>query len=710
MDGREDSAPAQAAAARLDQVLDQVTHAAGAHVGGLYIQIPGALRMTTVTGVSRNLARPWSRVSLAAPVPVAEAARSQGPVWLPDQQELARRFPRTALAFPYAVAMYVVPLVADGTSRGAVLLLWPDTGSARPSDDDLAQVRTAAQRMAGMLKEAADQGHPVQPRHEPLAVQPPPARYQEPGAALTERLAEGLVALDLRGQITFLNTTAAELLGHDRSELLHREPWEVLPWLGDPAHENAYLSALFSRLPTGFSTRRPGGPRLSFRLYPDATGVTVRITPQDRRENGSERRQPADEAPPGVPARAGTLFHLLHLASALTEATSVQEVWESLVEQMMPVLDTQGLALLIADEGRLRVLGSRGFPPGMDEYFDGTPLAAQTEGARTIATGVPGFHPTNTELVRAYPEHQHYRDMEAFAFLPLTLSSNTFGCWVLGYDRPRQFPPDERAELTTLTGMIAQALDRARLYDENARVARGLQDGLLPSSLPRVAGLEAAARYQPATHALDVGGDFYDLIDLGGGQVGAVIGDVQGHSVQAAALMGQIRTSMHTQARVGARPEEVLAHTNRMLMELSGRMFCSCLYAHIDMPGRRALLASAGHLPPILRHADHRTEALDLPPGLLLGIEEDVRFETVEVPLPPGAMLALYTDGLVERPGKDLGTSIDRLAETLAQAGGEPLDVLADRIVKRAKETVAAENNDDIALFLVSRTPAEGPG
>lgn len=302
--------------------------------------------------------------------------------------------------------------------------------------------------------------------------------------------------------------------------------------------------------------------------------------------------------------------------------------------------------------------------------------------------------------------------MAAFAFLPLTVSGGTFGCWVLGYDRPREFPADERAELTTLTGMIAQALDRARLYDENARVARGLQDGLLPSSLPRVAGLEVATRYRPATHALDVGGDFYDLIDLGAGQVGAVIGDVQGHSVQAAALMGQIRTSMHTHARVGARPEEVLAHTNRLLMEVSGRMFCSCLYAHIDMPGSRVLLASAGHLPPILRYPDHSTETLDLPPGLLLGIEEDVRFETVEVPLPPGAMLALYTDGLVERPGKDVGESIDRLAEALARAGDEPLDVLADRIVERAKETVAAKSNDDIALFLVSCTNprrSEGP-
>ena len=94
-------------------------------------------------------------------------------------------------------------------------------------------------------------------------------------------------------------------------------------------------------------------------------------------------------------------------------------------------------------------------------------------------------------------------------------------------------------------------------------------------------------------------------------------------------------------------------------------------------------------------------EVLDLPPGLLLGVEDDARFQTVEVPLPPGALLALYTDGLVERPGIDLGLSIDLLADQLAEAEDEPLDMLADRIVKRAQETTVPRNSDDMALLLV---------
>lgn len=123
----------------------------------------------------------------------------------------------------------------------------------------------------------------------------------------------------------------------------------------------------------------------------------------------------------------------------------------------------------------------------------------------------------------------------------------------------------------------------------------------MPRHLPRVPGLEVAARYRPATHVLEVGGDFYDLIDFGANGAAAVIGDVQGHSVQAAALMGQVRIAMHSYARTGAPPGEILARTNQLLLELNSELFCSCLYAHIDVPGQRFLLASAGHLPPIVR-------------------------------------------------------------------------------------------------------------
>ncbi|MFD3482713.1 PP2C family protein-serine/threonine phosphatase [Streptomyces sp. NPDC058665] len=212
-----------------------------------------------------------------------------------------------------------------------------------------------------------------------------------------------------------------------------------------------------------------------------------------------------------------------------------------------------------------------------------------------------------------------------------------------------------------------------------------------------------------AVGSLDVGGDFYDLIRLDDATVAAVVGDVQGHSVQAAALMGQVRTAVHTHAQVGAPPDEVLARTNRLLQDLSTELFVSCLYAHIDLRRGRALLSAAGHLPPILREPDGRTEVLRLPPGLLLGVESDAVFTTTEIALPPDSLLAFYTDGLVERSGTDLGDSVDDLARRIALAPPGPLGSLCDRLVKDAEATMTEGKSDDIALLLLETAAGDGP-
>ncbi|MCZ9340153.1 SpoIIE family protein phosphatase, partial [Streptomyces sp. TRM76130] len=128
------------------------------------------------------------------------------------------------------------------------------------------------------------------------------------------------------------------------------------------------------------------------------------------------------------------------------------------------------------------------------------------------------------------------------------------GSLLLAYRRRRLFPPGERAVLMSLAGLVGQALDRARLYDAKHRLAHRLQSGLLPRTLPEIPGLRVAARYSPAARGVGVGGDFYDLIRLDAHTAGATIGDVQGHNVDAAALMGQVRTAVHAHATVGASP------------------------------------------------------------------------------------------------------------------------------------------------------------
>lgn len=146
-----------------------------------------------------------------------------------------------------------------------------------------------------------------------------------------------------------------------------------------------------------------------------------------------------------------------------------------------------------------------------------------------------------------------------------------------------------------MAGLITQALDRASLYDAKHQLARSLQNALLPPALPTIPGIQAVARYLPTTRGIDVGGDFYDLIRCDATGAAAAIGDVEGHNVNAAALMGQVRTAVHAHAITGAPPGDVLARTNRLMTDIGASLLASCLYAHLDLTHHRAHLATAGH-------------------------------------------------------------------------------------------------------------------
>jgi serine phosphatase RsbU (regulator of sigma subunit) len=197
---------------------------------------------------------------------------------------------------------------------------------------------------------------------------------------------------------------------------------------------------------------------------------------------------------------------------------------------------------------------------------------------------------------------------------------------------------------------------------------------------------------------MEIGGDFYDLVATGARAV-AVIGDVQGHNVTAAGLMGQIRTAVRAYTTVGQSPAEVMRSTNRLLIDLGSDLFASCVYLRLDPQQGRVVMARAGHQPPLLRRPDGHVKVLDLAGGPLLGIQGPVTYPTTEFTLTPGSVLALYTDGLVESPGVDIEDAVARLGERFEQGGDEPLEELADRLVR---DTAAAEERlDDVALLLL---------
>jgi serine phosphatase RsbU (regulator of sigma subunit) len=166
--------------------------------------------------------------------------------------------------------------------------------------------------------------------------------------------------------------------------------------------------------------------------------------------------------------------------------------------------------------------------------------------------------------------------------------------------------------------------------------------------------------------------------------------------------MGQVRTAVHAHASVGATPDQVLSGTNRLLTDLGADLFTSCLYAHLDLAGRRVTLATAGHPPPIMRRPGHDARPVDMTPGPLLGIDPDVDFPVTELDLTLGLMLALYTDGLVETPGTDIEDSIAELAQHLGDADDRDLDALIDTLLRKAGTDW--QRTDDVALLILHHT------
>ena len=214
-----------------------------------------------------------------------------------------------------------------------------------------------------------------------------------------------------------------------------------------------------------------------------------------------------------------------------------------------------------------------------------------------------------------------------------------------------------------------------------------------------MAGLQTAYRYQPASPTAEVGGDWFDVIPLGAAQVALVVGDVTGHSIHAAATMGQLRTTTAALARLGCPPEEIMGQLSSAVAEHGEETGATCLYAQYDPASRRCCLTSAGHPPPALRHPDGTTELIDLPAGLLLGAGPG-RYPAIDMQLPPGSVLALYTDGLIEHPGQDITAGMARLARTLAAGPARSPDDLCDSVLAR----LAPRPRDDIALLLARTT------
>ncbi|MEU5096925.1 SpoIIE family protein phosphatase [Streptomyces sp. NPDC020996] len=251
------------------------------------------------------------------------------------------------------------------------------------------------------------------------------------------------------------------------------------------------------------------------------------------------------------------------------------------------------------------------------------------------------------------------------------------------------------AELAARAGLV---LDNARMYTYQERVAETLQDSMLPHIPPRMAGCDIATRYLPGTLLGRVGGDWFDAVKLPGARTALVVGDVMGHGLNSAAMMGQLRTAVQTMAALDLPPAQLLRNLDDLAQRLGETYLATCLYAVYDPIASELHLANAGHVPPVLvRAEDGRSELLELPTGAPIGVG-GVPFEAVRVRVAPGDRLIMCTDGLVEVRGEDIGVGLATLCESAAHPAAS-MDDACDTVV-RALNTRGGRK-DDVALLMV---------
>jgi anti-sigma regulatory factor (Ser/Thr protein kinase) len=229
-----------------------------------------------------------------------------------------------------------------------------------------------------------------------------------------------------------------------------------------------------------------------------------------------------------------------------------------------------------------------------------------------------------------------------------------------------------------------------------------LQRSLLPQDVRRTLGTDIAHRYLPSSVVSEVGGDWFDVVPLSCGRVALVVGDVMGHGIRAAATMGQLRTVARTLATLDMAPEQVLTRLDEVAAGSGDDQFATCVCAVYDPVERTGTIASAGHLPPVAVTADGTTRLIDAPPGAPLGVG-GVPFESVDFALPEGSTLALYTDGLVERRGRDLDEGIDLLRHALA-GRGRSLEEECDAVLSAL---LPSGGEDDVALIMAKAVPLD---
>ncbi|MFD8072010.1 SpoIIE family protein phosphatase [Streptomyces sp. NPDC059718] len=396
-------------------------------------------------------------------------------------------------------------------------------------------------------------------------------------------------------------------------------------------------------------------------------------------------------------------------SSALITAATEQELQQVVLTRLAAAFGASGAVLALVDDNRLRISTDARIGKREVEALHGLRLDEATPLSEAIRTGKPQFITDREDFIRRWPHAPLLRLLQlgsdyAISITPLSEPGyQPLGAWAMLYHRGYLSSLNERTLVGTLADLAGQALKRIRLQQARVELATALQQTMLPTLPEHLPGLEVAARYRPSRDGLDIGGDWYDVFVMPDGAIALEIGDVQGHDVDAAAFMGQVRLSMRAIAALEPAPGTVLTRTNELLVTMAPARFASCTMLRLNSRDGRVTGTSAGHVPVLCAHRDGSHDVRELPGGPVLGVVPGTDYPEETFTLDEDSALVMVTDGVVEGPGLTLEAGLERAGALAGQAvhDGLSAEETADRILDAA---AAVDHLDDVAVLVIRRT------
>jgi anti-sigma regulatory factor (Ser/Thr protein kinase) len=406
---------------------------------------------------------------------------------------------------------------------------------------------------------------------------------------------------------------------------------------------------------------------------------------------------------PPVEGSSGRLEHVYRLADPALAELALDPLLGELLARAREILDVDTAAILLLDEDTQELVARAA--KGLEEEVErGVRIPVGAGFAGRIAAGRRPIYIADVDHADVLNPILRMKGVRSLLGVPLLVEGAALGVLHVGTVTPREFTNADAMLLQLVAAQAAPAIDRARLFealDREHRSAVALQRSLLPDRLPDLVGIDSAVRYLPAR--AEIGGDWYDVIELSAGHVGLAIGDVAGHGLRAAALMGQLRTGLRAYALEGHPPAEALRRLDRLLHTISGRGMATAAYAVLDPATGVLRYASAGHPPPVLVRGGREATLLGISAAPPLGTLAFAAYHEVEVTLGPGDTILLYTDGLVERRREPLTNGLERLRALAA------VPASADQLCQRVTERLVPPEggDDDIAVVALRIVPVE---